>query len=293
MRVFISGITGFLGSQLAECFLRLGHAVAGSARDAQKAGNFAWLKGSEVVSFSLGEQPTASMFEGCDTFVHCAHEFGRGSLALNAAASQSLYHAAQQAGVQHQIYMSSYSARPDSLSEYGRTKYLVEQHFLERGETVVRPGLVVGNGGMFLQSARATLRTPLIPLLNGGRNLVPIIGVSDFVLAVETIAERRLRGAYNLFNPDQMTMRELLDTVKQCAGHRALYLPINSSAAVLALRVLRKLGLRLPVDEGNVRAVDQNQGVIHLTDLPELLPEILSNREAIGRALKGAAQIAC
>lgn len=283
MRLFITGINGFIGSHLAEFFAERGHAVAGAARQAESARSLPSLRGCQVFSFSLGDVPPTSMFAGCDTAIHCAHDFTRGSLELNTNATKALYRAAHEAGVLRQVYVSSFSARPDAIAEYGRTKYLLEQFFLESGQTVIRPGLVIGGQGLFFRSVQAMLRTPIVPLLDKGRDLLPVIAVSDLLTAVHVIVERRGPGAYNLFHPEQITMRRMLDTVKRTAGHKAWYIPVNATMAIFALGVLRKIGLRLPVDIDNLRALRQNQSTIHRTHLPELLPAILGAEEAIGR----------
>jgi nucleoside-diphosphate-sugar epimerase len=283
MRLFITGINGFIGSHLAEFFLARGHAVAGAARQAERARNLAPLRGSQVFPFALGETPRTCMFEGCDTAIHCAHDFTRGSLELNASATKALYRAACEAGVLRQVYVSSFSARPDAIGEYGRTKYLLEQFFLESGQTVIRPGLVIGGQGLFFRSVQAMLRTPVVPLLDRGQDLLPVIAVSDLLTAVQVIIERRGPGAYNLFHPEQITLRRMLDTVNRAAGHKAWYVPINATMAIFALGALRRIGLRLPVDIDNLRALRQNQTTIHHTHLPELLPEILGAEDVIGR----------
>jgi nucleoside-diphosphate-sugar epimerase len=283
MRLFITGMNGFIGSHLAAFFMERGHTIAGTARQAESARKLPSLRGCQVFPFSLGDTPPASMFEGCDTAIHCAHDFTRGSLELNVNATKALYGAAHSAGVARQVYVSSFSARPDAIAEYGRTKYLLEQFFLESGQTVIRPGLVIGGQGLFFRSVQAMLRSPIVPLLDSGRDLLPVIAVPDLLTAVLVIVERRGPGAYNLFHPEQISMRRILDTVRRAAGHKALYIPVNSTAAIFAIGALRKIGLRLPVDIDNLRALKQNQSTIHRTHLPELLPVMLGAEEAIGR----------
>jgi len=102
---------------------------------------------------------------------------------------------------------------------------------------------------------------------------------------VEVILEQRGSGAYNLFHPELITMRRLLDTVKRRAGRKSLYLPINAGVALVALTALRKIGLRLPVDVDNLRALRQNQASLHRSDLPGLLPEFTGPEEAISRVV--------
>ena len=133
-----------------------------------------------------------------DVVVHLAYDRKAG-IELNVEGVKRVFAAAAAAGVSRQIFVSSYSARPDALSEYGRLKYLLETFFLERGQTIVRPGLVIGNGGLFGRNMEQILHTPLMPLLNAGSDLLPVVAVEDLVTAMTTLLHRE-PGAYNLFN---------------------------------------------------------------------------------------------
>jgi hypothetical protein len=98
----------------------------------------------------------------------------------------------------------SHSAREDAVGEYGISKYRIERMYLDGGETVVRPGLVIGSGGFVWATAAGytesadyawsrqllvTLRV-IIPLVGGGRDAVPVLAIP---------VELGRRSAYNLF----------------------------------------------------------------------------------------------
>ena len=99
---------------------------------------------------------------GVETVVHLAYD-RKAAIELNVEGVKRVFNAAKEAGASRQIFVSSYSARPDALSEYGRLKYLLESFFLECGQTIVRPGLVIGNGGLFGRNMEKILHTPLMP----------------------------------------------------------------------------------------------------------------------------------
>ena len=136
---------------------------------------------------------------------------------------------------------------------------------------MVRPGLVIGNGGLFGRNMRKILASPVMPLLDGGRDQLPLIGIRDFTAAMTAVLEGERRGAFNLFDPSLVTMRTLVRTVNTAAGHRALYLPISASLAEASLSVCERFGVRLPVDRGNLRALKANQRPIHESDLDGLV----------------------
>lgn len=264
MKVFLTGVNGFLGSHLARHWASLGYEVRGAARHTPQT----------EVSRAL---------TGCDVVVHLAYDRAAG-IERNVAGVKRAFAAAAEAGVPRQIFVSSYSARPDAVSEYGRLKYQLETFFLEQGQTVVRPGLVIGNGGLFARNMRKILKTPLVPLLDGGIDLIPVIAVEDLVLAM-TILLRRERGAYNLFNPELIAMRRFVTEIKRASGRRAVCIGIPLSLAAGALACASRLRIPLPIDLDNLRGLKQNQKCPYASDLESLVPEYRSFESMIQAAV--------
>ncbi|HVX65421.1 MAG TPA: NAD(P)-dependent oxidoreductase, partial [Bryobacteraceae bacterium] len=192
MKIFITGAGGFLGSRIGERCAARGHAVASTSRTA---------RGPQVRAWKLGEPFDAAWAAGSDVMIHCAYDRAE-SEARNIEGTETAAAAGEQAGVPRQIFLSSYSARPDAAEPYGRIKYSLEKWFLERGYTVVRPGLVAGDGGLFARNVRQILRTPVLPLVNGGRDLIPLVSLEDFLAAMSALVDCGGRGAYNLFHPE-------------------------------------------------------------------------------------------
>lgn len=264
MKVFITGIRGFLGSHLARALTARGHIVLGNA------------------SIRLGEPVNPAVFEDADTIVHGAHDFTPGSLERNVSGAQLLLTAAHP---RRQIYLSSYSARPDAIGEYGVAKYRIENLFIERRETIVRPGLVIGSGGMFGRTLRYLRSSPVIPLLDGGRDRVPVLAIADYATAMSNLIETGTCLAYNLFNERLPTMRELVETVLRLDGRRALCLPIGYRLALSALGAVERLGIPLPVGSGSVRALKLNQQCVHESNLRLLLEKETSLEEMLKQAM--------
>lgn len=113
MRALITGITGFIGSHLAERLLAEGMAVRGLARHPADA---AWLaaRGVELVAGDLAAPATlADVAAGCDVVLHAGAWTGGPGLTdaqawtVNVAATGWLVRAAQAARVQRLIYFSS------------------------------------------------------------------------------------------------------------------------------------------------------------------------------------------
>lgn len=278
MRLFLTGVGGFLGSHLAAYWAASGHEVYGASHSSVVGPGL-----RRVVPFTLGDAISQHDLAGMDIVVHLAYD-RKASIAVNVEGTTSVYETAKSAGVPRQIFVSSYSARPDSIAQYGRLKRQLETYFLDRGETIVRPGLVIGNGGLFLRNMRKILSTPVMPLLDGGRDLLPVVAVEDLAVAMTLLLSSPV-GAYNLFNPELVTMRQFIETINRAAGHRAFYFDIPLSRATSLLSFAETLRIKLPFDSDNLRALKQNQVCIHQSDLPALVPEHRSFEEMIAAVI--------
>lgn len=113
MRALITGVTGFIGSHLAERLLAEGMAVRGLVRRPADAD---WLaaRGVELVAGDLAQPATlAEAVTGCDVVLHAGAWTGGPDLddaqawTVNVAATGWLLRAAQAAGVQRLVYFSS------------------------------------------------------------------------------------------------------------------------------------------------------------------------------------------
>lgn len=267
MNVFITGIRGFLGSNLARALKDRGHEVRGSSR----------------TDLRIGEPVDRVVFEDADTVVHCAHDFRPGTLELNVAGSRLLFDAARG---RRRIFISSHSAREDAVSDYGIAKFRIERFYLGEGETVVRPGLVIGAGGLFGRHLRMLRRLRVIPLVDGGRDRVPVLAVADFSGAVVSLIESGRPGAYNLFNETMPNMREIVDSVLRLAARRALVISVPYGLASTAVTAAERCKIRLPFDAGSLRVLKLNRECVHQSNLRELLGQETPLETAIAESLR-------
>jgi nucleoside-diphosphate-sugar epimerase len=253
MRIYITAINGFLGSALAEHLKGRGHQVEGSTRRVME----------------LGRPFHTSVFENQDAVIHCAHDFSRNALYANVNGTKAWMETAAQLGVKQQIFLSSYTARADAPDEYARAKHEIERHFLDRGATVLRPGLVIGNGGLYQRQRVMLMRTPIVPMLGDGRQPIASVTLEDFLTAATAILETLRTGAFNLFNEPMPTYRDFVRQIR--AGRPTLFLPIPINLALTLTSTAALLRLPIPVKPAQIRALLQNQSTAWRSDLAQLL----------------------
>ena len=301
----VTGATGFIGSRFATLAQERGHSVKTLTRSD-------WAGAPEVPPESRyfgslpGEIPPESVRD-VDVVVHCAAEIQpheRRSLAVNVHGTIRLARMAACAGARTFVFLSTQSARPDSPSVYGRTKFAAEQELLSEDRlsvVILRPGLVTGPGGksLFGRMCRLVENLPLIPVLGDRRSPVQPIHVDDLCEAIFRCAERarELAGStLHLGDPVPIGLGDFLEEiarVRLARRKRSLSIPLAPVEA--AVRIAERIGLPLPVTSSNLTGLRRVQTMDSREDLARLgmtlrpLPEAVRDeaglhaREPLGR----------
>ena len=167
MKLAITGATGFVGSRLLTKARAAGHDIRALTRRPQRS-----RKGIEWVDGSLGNRESLDrLVQGAQAVIHVAGVLNAPDAAGfeegNVAGTAAILTAAEKAGVQRFVHVSSLAAREPELSLYGgskaRSEKLVEQSPLS--SAVVRPPAVYGPGDretleLFRMAARGLVLLP-------------------------------------------------------------------------------------------------------------------------------------
>jgi len=281
--VAISGAGGFIGRRLTRRLRAAGHRVIGIARRAVDPAEV-----DVAIEGVLGESlaPALARYRP-EVVVHAAHASGPDAYQRNVEGTWRWFGEAREAGARLQILLGSLSADAAAASDYGRAKAELERRFLSGGGGVLRLGLVVGNGGMFARMERS-LRRWLVPLPDGGRTPVELIGVDAvcevLMHAVEATGPPLAGRALAPNQPDPPTLRALLLAIRRHYRHRALLVPVPSRALLAAVVALERIGLRLPVDSANLRGLRRADGRGQHSDHAEFGLPVESLDELVARA---------
>lgn len=283
MNVFITGINGFIGSHLAGYLKEKNIRVhGGSAKTDPRKDLEPVLSGYFQLRFE--DEYAPEIFAGIDILIHCAYSYDRKDIkSMNIDGTKKLFFAAQDMGVKKQVFLTSYSAKPNSKSDYGFIKYELELFFLRQQQLVVRPGLVLGDGGIFRRMSKVLKSYPVVPLMDGGHYDVPIIPVEALCRAIEKILPNKGPAQYQLFQEEMVSMKHLMQEMKKQLGAKCLFLPIPSVFPLMFLKTLEALRIPFPIKSGSIVALKENQGLSLKSSLEELgiedkpLREILKN----------------
>jgi NADH dehydrogenase len=242
--VVVTGASGFVGRELTAHLASRGFAV----RALSRAGAGPERPGVTHTRYELAA-PVPDVLGGACAVIHAAFtdRLPERGPDPNAVGARALLDAARASGVKP-IFLSSFSAHEDAISSYGRSKLAIERLFDQPGETVLKLGLVVGDGGVFARMRAAVKGRRLVPV-PGAAKPVQVVAVEDVCHAVERVIRDDLAGTFWVATPDSVPMRALY---RALAGPEARLVPIPLTPLHLLARGARRVGLSLPFTVDNV-----------------------------------------
>lgn len=229
-RLAVTGATGFIGSAVARALAAGPDEVRALVRTVLDEP----LPGVEYVSADLTDPASLhGALEGADALLHLASYIGSDverSEAVNVRGTRALLAEAERAGVGRVLYLSTaavYGAGPHSgvaegeltpepVSATSRTRLEAERLVLAARGTVLRPGLVLGEGDRWVVPAIAELLARVPAWCEGGAALLSVVAVEDlarlFAAAVRSSAVGRGR-VHHASHPEPISSRELITTL--------------------------------------------------------------------------------
>jgi nucleoside-diphosphate-sugar epimerase len=251
----ISGATGFLGSALCQYLGHRGYTVRAMARTltSRPAG----LETIEWYLCSLPDRVEEEAFKGgVHTFIHCAFDTRFTSAAhawqVNVEGSRRVFACCRANGVKKIVFISSLSAHQRAISMYGTSKLRVEALLNLETDLVIRPGQIIGEGGLFWRSACSIRRMPFIPLFFGGRQRLQTIALADACEGIFLALEKDLTGVIGLAELEPVELRALYGAIAEALHKKARFVRIPGNPTLLFLRLAEKLGLQLPLSSDNL-----------------------------------------
>ena len=229
MKVFLTGGTGFVGSEVLRQLVSAGHSVRALVRE----GSEDKLTVTDGVEIHPGDISDAASLvggpEGCDAVIHLIgiiREFpGRGVTfkKMHVVGTENVLEAAEEQGVSRYLHMSSNGTRENSNTGYHRTKWQAEE-FVRKSTlewTIFRPSLIFAQGSEFVHMLSEVIRRlPIVPVIGDGQYRMQPVALkevaSSFVKALEmpeTIGKTYHQGGGESYSYD-----EILDLTSQAMG---------------------------------------------------------------------------
>lgn len=267
MIALVTGATGLLGRHMVDHLLAEGLPVRALVRPSS-ATQHLQEQGVDLVFGGAGNKSAIrAAVQGVDLLFHAAAyltvnaPFGVDDQstdewpifkAVNVDFTEALLETALEMGVGRFIFVSSNSvyskdvpiptsedAELKPMSQYGRSKLLAEEKvraFQERGlaATIVRPAIIYGPGDRyFTPTALRLSRLPLLPLVNGGQNLIDLVHAADVarLLRCAALSPAANDRVYNAGSGRRLSLAGLVGAFRRITGRSPVILPVRQGIA--------------------------------------------------------------
>jgi NADH dehydrogenase len=288
--MMITGVTGFLGSALAQHLLSQGHTVLGTSRRVPAQVKHLAPE-VRIEPFTLGERISPGFFDDVDYVIHCAHDFSQNGLERNVRGTKELFERAKASGTTQQAFVSSYSGSENAVTSYGIAKYQLERFFSDQNSLILKPGLVLGPGGMSGNVLLAAQKWPIFPAPGGSSARFPYVWLDDFVHVATNAIESQRSGTVDVFYPEFTSLVELAGLVRSETGRPFVICPVPLGFLSFGLNflqtILRLFSMRLPDAAASVLSLKANQKG-HINRNFQSLPyPSITLQEMIARSVRG------
>ena len=268
--VLVTGATGFLGAACCRHLAHMGYHVRALVRDCGRATSLEDVATGGIFQGDLPDQIDPNAFAGgVQSVVHCAFTTRvtnrRQMSTANLTGSARLLELTRGHDIDHFVFISSLAATPEAESFYGRSKRQVERMLDPARDLVLRPGMIMGRGGLFERMCRSVQSLPLVPLFYGGRQQIQTVWVDDVCTAIEHGIRQRLTGALGIAAPDGIQIRRFYQEVAALTGRRCRFVRLPGAPMVAALRLVERLGAALPISSENLLGL-KHMRAWHLAD---------------------------
>lgn len=284
--VLISGADGFIARHLAAGLSSLGFRMIGVSIEKNELKSFHSVYEGQLTS----RLKDVFQNEEIDVFIHCANHMGPDEFRINKEGTRLWAEQAEDNGVNQQIFISSLSARKNSVSSYGRAKYEIENWFVSHEQYVCRFGLVAGNGGLFRRMILQVKRNWLLPLPDAGRIWVYLTDIGLVYRIFENIVKNDNfleRGkVYNFFPPSPVTLKSLMSEIRKQQRTSCLFIPVPSELLLFSMGVLEAMPFfKSSFSRNNILGMLQNSRPDVPSDFPRFGFSESNVEDLVGRAL--------
>jgi uncharacterized protein YbjT (DUF2867 family) len=229
--ILVTGATGYIASRLIPQLLDRGYAVRALARNPQRLQARSWFSQIDIVHADVMEPASlAPAFKDVHTAYYLIHNMslGQGYTKLEIQAAHNFARAAEEAGIQHIIYLGGLADdnQPISLHLLSRIE---TGAVLRQGKipiTEFRASIIAGSGSISFEMIRfSTEFFPIIPVPRWMKNRsqpIAIQNVMDYLLAA--LEKWDGSSVLEIGGPEIITYQDLMLRYARARGHKRKFL---------------------------------------------------------------------
>ena len=273
--IVITGASGLLGGACCRYFSARGWDVRAVVRRPDRSrelephargGIFRGVLPDAVDERAFAHAPSA--------VVHCAYATDSQDLkraaAINIDGTRTVRGLASAHHTGRFVFVSSIAATAEAESFYARSKRQIEATLDRDRDLALRPGFIIGPGGLFARLAETIRVRPFVPLLYGGRQELQTVWLDDVCEAIEQALEREVTGVVHVAHPNPVPIRRFYQAIALLVDRRCRFVRLPAGPLLLALRGAEKMGFHLPISSENVLGLKHLRAIDVAPDLKRL-----------------------
>ncbi|HLG03616.1 MAG TPA: NAD-dependent epimerase/dehydratase family protein [Bacteroidia bacterium] len=264
--LLITGGTGFIGSHICRKFIEEGWHIVSLVRKIPAVKTDA----IDYMLFDLKKPVVPELPSTIDVFIHAAfvrHARPEGIYNANLNSAKMLLDAIAPQNIPVKLFISSLSAKEHAASAYGRSKFDISQLFLASGGSVVRAGLVLGKGGLFLSMWKYISSKKIIPLFGDGLQPVQAVHIDDLVDCIYKITTQQFKGTFVVAENVPVSYKQFYTALAAMAGVNPRFVRLSFGATTTLLKVAEFFGKEMPVTSDNLLGLKEMEYIPSAADL--------------------------
>jgi nucleoside-diphosphate-sugar epimerase len=249
----ITGANGFIGNYLCRHFSALSYEVIALSRRNPE------IEGVHWHPYNLEQNISLEILARVDVILHLAFALHSQkepqAYQNNIAGCKLLLENSRLAKVPKVVYFSSMSAHSEAISMYGKHKWEAEKLFDGADCLVIRPGLVLGEGGMLKKIGTMVKKSPIVPLIGGGNQPIQTLSLANLAAALTISLKQNSIGILNFAANEPISTRKLYEYIIINSGKKPRFLQIPYLPIYWAASIAENLGIQLPISIENLKGL--------------------------------------
>src|SRR5215217_5746990 len=257
MKVFVTGGTGFTGSQVVPVLLKNRYGVRCPYRSQTDRS----VLPQPEIEWALGDvsdpQALATSMQGTDALVNIA--------SLGFGHSDSILGAAKNAGIQRAIFVSTTAIFTKLNAKSKQVRVLAENAIETSGlkYTILRPTMIYGSrrDRNMWRLIRFMRYSPIVPIFGDGNYLQQPIYVGDVAQAIVNCLcnDQTMGKRYNIAGNVPLTYNQVIDTIAGQMNKWVWKIHIPSSPVVSMLKFFEQIRIPFPIKAEQVLRLNENK----------------------------------